>query len=249
MGRYGKTFKKQHVIRWHWFCYAGYQDKIFPELNPLQMKRRQKVKKQFVSLMASLFLVISSAGLACALTITNGSFETGNLSGWIPTATTGNVSVVTTTQASDGTVYNPTDGNYFAKLVADSALLQMSLNWEAGDVISFSWAFLAFDYLPYNDFSVFSILTDSQDAFVLTLANVADVGDYGDTGWMKYSYTFQNSGSGNILFGANNLMDQSMQSVLLVDNVSTTATPEPATLLLLGSGMLGMAYLKKRKTA
>jgi hypothetical protein len=44
-------------------------------------------------------------------------------------------------------------------------------------------------------------------------------------------------------------MDQSMQSVLLVDNVSTTATPEPATLLLLGSGMLGMAYLKKRKTA
>jgi hypothetical protein len=207
------------------------------------------VKKQFVSLMAALFLVISSAGLACALTITNGSFETGNLSGWSPVATTGSVSVVETTTAYDGTVYTPTDGNYFAKLVADSALLQMSLNWNAGDVISFSWAFLAFDYAPYVDFSNFAILTVAPDAFVLTLADVLGVGDYGDTGWQDYKYIFKNSGSGNILFGVSNFSDQSLSSVLLVDNVSATATPEPATLLLLGSGMLGMAYLKKRKKA
>ena len=209
------------------------------------------MKKQFVSFMAALFLVISSAGLACALTITNGSFETGDLSGWIPVTSTssGSVTVETTTQASDGTVYNPTDGNYFAKLVADSALLQMSLDWDAGDVISFSWAFLAMDYAPYNDFSNFAILTVEPDAFVLTLADVLGVGDYGDTGWMDYKYTFKNSGSGNIFFGVNNYADAILSSVLLVDNVSTTATPEPATLLLLGSGMLGMAYLKKRKTA
>jgi hypothetical protein len=217
------------------------------------------VKKQFVSLMAALFLVISSAGLACALTITNGSFETG-LSGWSPVVSTvydtdgnvvstGSVEVVTTTNAYDGTPYTPKDGSYFAKLVADSALLQMSLNWDAGDVISFSWAFLAFDYAPYIDFSNFAILTVAPDAFVLTLADVLGVGDYGDTGWMDYKYTFKNSGSGNILFGVSNFSDQAMSSVLLVDNVSTTATPEPATLLLLGSGMLGMAYLKKRKKA
>jgi hypothetical protein len=207
------------------------------------------VKKQFISLTAALFLVISSAGLACALTITNGSFETGDLSGWNPVTSTGTAAVVGTTTAYDGTEYKPTDGKFFAKLVADSGLLQMSLNWAAGDVISFSWAFLAFDYLPFNDFSTFSILTDDADAFVLTLANVATVGDYGDTGWKNYSYTFQNAGSGFIAFTASNFKDQFNSSVLLVDNVSTTATPEPATLLLLGSGMLGMAYLKKRKKA
>jgi hypothetical protein len=207
------------------------------------------VKKQFISLIAVLFLVVSSTGLASALTINNGSFETGDLSSWSPVASTGSVAVVGTTTAQSGNEYDPTDGNYFAKLVADSALLQMSLNWAAGDVISFSWAFLAFDYAPFNDFSVFSILTDDADAFVLTLGSVATVGDYGDTGWKNYSYTFQNAGSGNILFGVNNTLDQGLSSVLLVDNVSTTATPEPATLLLLGSGMLGMAYLKKRKKA
>ena len=207
------------------------------------------MKKQFVSLMAALFLVISSAGLACALTINNGSFETGNLSGWNSTATTGNVEVVTTTTASSGAAYNPTDGTYFAKLVADSTLLQMSLNWDAGDVISFSWAFLAKDYLPFNDFGNFSILANVSDSFVLTLADVKLVGDFGDTTWKKYSYTFKEQGSGNIYFGVNNSKDQWNSSVLLVDNVSATATPEPATLLLLGSGMLGMAYLKKRKTA
>lgn len=207
------------------------------------------MKKQFISLIAVLFLVVSSTGLASALTIENGSFETGDLSGWSPVTSTGSVAVVETTTAQSGNVYNPTDGNYFAKLVADSALLQMSLNWDAGDVISFSWAFLAFDYLPYNDFSTFSILTVEPDAFVLTLADIAGVGDDGDTGWMNYSYTFKNAGSGNIYFGVKNDKDQFGPSVLLVDNVSTTATPEPATLLLLGSGMLGMAYLKKRKKA
>jgi hypothetical protein len=42
MSSNGKILKKQQVIRWHWFCFMEYQDKIFPELNPLHLKGDKK---------------------------------------------------------------------------------------------------------------------------------------------------------------------------------------------------------------
>lgn len=208
------------------------------------------MKKKMISLAAAAALVISSVSLASALTITNGSFETGDFTGWFPAASTGSTTVVTTTNASSGNVYNPTDGNYFAKLDADSALLQLGLSWEAGEKIGFNWAFLAFDYLPFNDFALVTLAgSTTQDSFVFKLSDVAAVGDYGDTGWQSFVHTFQNSGNGLITFGSLNLLDQINSSALLVDNVTNNPAPvpEPGTMILFGAGLLGLAIFGKRK--
>ncbi len=196
-------------------------------------------------------LTFGIPGIANAISITNGSFETGDFTGWkVPGGVSGVASVVTSSTADDGTIYSPTDGSYFAELTATSKIFQKNLSWDAGDKLTFDWAFLAFDYMPYNDRAIFKAKGSSGSVLdSIKLSDVATVGDYGDTGWQSYEYTFTSAGSGKIIFKSKNYADELVDSVLLVDNIhgDVVTTPEPSTIAVLGIGLAGLGWTVARR--
>jgi len=200
------------------------------------------MKKILLGLVFTMFAFQVNASI-----FNNGSFETGDLSGWTDNSTTGSSSVVTNSVSYGGTNYSATDGSYFVELTADSSLSQ-NISWAAGETMSFDWAFLAFDYDPYFDSSFFSVFNGASLVKALTLADVASVGDYGETIWNTFSYTFVNAGAGQMTFGVSNLGDNAFSSKLLIDNVSPSAVPVPAAVWLFGSALMGLFGVSRRKS-
>lgn len=93
--------------------------------------------------------------------VANSGFELGNFSGY---TLAGTGSVVSTANSYAGNVYNPTEGGQMALLTADGISMSMfggtdgagivyGITAGIGDKVSFDWAFLAQDALPYEDFS------------------------------------------------------------------------------------------------
>jgi hypothetical protein len=183
---------------------------------------------------AGLLGLLASTSVS-ALTITNGSFETGDLATWANSNAT-----VTTMDAG----YTATDGSYFAKITSDGLILNSQI-WDAGEQLSFDWNFSTTDYMPFNDYSFLKI-TDVLGNIIdeITLADVSSVGSYGATDWQSYVYTFAETGSGLISFGVSNVGDNFVDSYLYVDNVSV---PAPATLTLLSLALFGFAFSRRRK--
>jgi hypothetical protein len=87
-----------------------------------------------------------------------------------------------------------------------------------------------------------------------------DVG-CGNTGWVTSDFTLAAGGNYILEFGVTNWDDQAFQSGLAFDGITvagvdigqpppTTTTPEPATMTLFGTGLLGLAgVLRRRRSA
>src|SRR5690606_298052 len=137
---------------------------------------------------------------ATALPMGNLGFESG-LTGY---STSGSV---TTDNSHDG--YTATQGTRFARLTSsgtstggvggtNGSVLSTNVSFAAGDSLTFDWAFLAGDYLPYNDFSIF--IADAQ----YKLSDVAAVGSNGDSGWNSFPWTAAAALGGHISFVGSN---------------------------------------------
>ena len=163
--------------------------------------------------------------------LSNGSFETGSFSGW----TTANLNA-TFVAPSGFDSYPAQDGNYFAALgnVGSPANISQSFSDVAGQSYDFNF------YVASNgSANSFSASVNGVDVLAPTYIP--------PQGYTLYSYMFTGTGNDTISFSA-----EDDPAYIALDNVSVNpagmaATPEPSSLMLMGTGILGMAGVLRRR--
>ena len=190
---------------------------------------RQKALLAVVALVAVL-LVGAPTALATNL-VTNGSFETGDFTGWSQSGLEGVVSgpFYVYSGAEDGTFYSIW-GN-----VGSDGQISQSFSDTAGQHYTFSFWFAAVGDNP----SDFSASWDGTQVYSQSNPNTGGA-------WTLFSFDEVGTGSDTITF-----IGRDDPTVMALDNVSVSpgasTTPEPSSLLLLGSGLLTVGGLIRRK--
>lgn len=197
------------------------------------------------------------------LAITNGGFETGDFTGW---ATIGDTSIQTAAFGS-----GPTEGTFEALLTTETgavpvadleaflglspgslgngfegSAIRQSFSANTRDILSFDWNFLTNNNIPDFAFVVINGLDILADAGSSTLIPSSTVFPL-ETGFRTFSFTIPSAGPYTLGIGVVDLNDPLFDSGLLVDNVRLQPIPEPGTLFLLGSGLIGLGYFRLRK--
>ncbi|MEI7458943.1 MAG: PEP-CTERM sorting domain-containing protein [Pirellula sp.] len=179
----------------------------------------------------------------------NGSFENG-LTGWQTAVTgAGTVSVVTSYSS-----YNPVQGAFFAQITGGTAdvyqTLSQTFTASAGETLKGSAFFMTLDYLPFNDDGYVRLTLGNEVLFQSSVGALGNTsGNSSGTAWTPFSYLFVSSGTYTLEAGVINRLDLLADSVLGIDNVqlqSAQTVPEPATLSLLGMGLAGLAFARRR---
>jgi hypothetical protein len=188
--------------------------------------------------LALALLAFGTVGIANASSnlVTNGSFETGDFTGWSVSGDTGFAGVCDVSSCPGG--YTPQDGNYAAYFgpVGDTATISQNIATTPGESYTLSFYLAAPENGTPNYFSVtfgsssfsFSNFGASFDWQQFTMTTVAT------TDQTPLSFTFRND-----------------PSYWFLDNVTVQPTggtvPEPGTLALFGTGALGLAGFARRK--
>lgn len=194
-------------------------------------------------LMFGVAMLLAPIAAQAVPSITNGSFETGNLTGWGGTATTdllGGINPFGTTYGSgmDGTYWM-----WLAGLEGGRTLEQTISGLTAGSTYRIS-------FLMASEYTNADQLNFSVDGGAATLFTAAPyTSTFWDT-WGERTYDFLATGSSATIqfssFGLNSVgYDVGLDNVR-IGTLNNNNVPEPASLALLGIGLAGFGFSRRK---
>ncbi len=187
-------------------------------------------------------------------TIINGSFESSDFTGWttigstsIETSAFGSGPTEGTSQAllstggatfSDGIIETflgleaGSLDNFGNEDVTQGSAIRQTFMANAGDILTLNWNFLTNEraqVFPFNDFSFVSISSLSELADTTFSSSVTSLMTqfFEETGFQTFSFTIPTTGTYTLGFGVADVGDNSIDSGLLVDNVTLTSVSDP----------------------
>lgn len=225
---------------------------------------------KFLSKFALAACLSASIGAAHAELITNGSFETGNFSGWTTVNNGGtggcgsNVWVVNSTGVNGCTNNSktqgvPTAGNFAAFNTFDGDAVNYTLSQTIalpGSISAATLSFMDESIMAYSG-ALRSFRVDLFDATNTTLLfnfYLEQPGTNSNTPWTTHSMDVTADllayAGQNVTLRFSNIIPQAYSGPagFGLDNISLVAqVPEPTTLAMLGLGLLGLASVRRRK--
>lgn len=187
-----------------------------------------------------------------AFPLANFGFETRDTTGWTEELNNGQILVTPSHNGSDDSVvYSPQEGNYFLRLQAGAADTVVNVYQDfslfAGQSITGMAAFDARDYDPYNDRAFVQIFEAGTD-FSSTLweASVLQDGNHVNAPWEEWRFTAETTGEYRLTYGVVNDDDALNSSYALFDARQEPVVPEPASMMLFATGLLGAAGSRLR---